>query len=160
MGGGILSAETGRSQRALHRRQHRKNTKLLERLDSPRFFERYLIPYTGQTNVKFDYLMDCLNDFLQKKDLGAFFTPEPYAEKARELLAQAISRVPSENDYVVIDRCAGTGNLERGPFRGYSVTLHRIDEGVLRVQGAARADRLEGSPYHPAHRGQGHLRCR
>lgn len=58
--------------------------------------------------------MDCLNDFLQKKDLGAFFTPEPYAEKARELLAQAISRVPSGNDYVVIDRCAGTGNLERG----------------------------------------------
>lgn len=80
----------------------------------PKIFERYLIPYTGQTNVKFDYLMDCLNDFLQKKDLGAFFTPEPYAEKARELLAQAISRVPSGNDYVVIDRCAGTGNLERG----------------------------------------------
>lgn len=62
----------------------------------PKLFERYLIPYTGQTNVKFDYLMDCLNDFLQKKDLGAFFTPEPYAEKARELLVEAISRVPRE----------------------------------------------------------------
>ena len=80
----------------------------------PKLFDRYLIPYTGQTNVKFDYLMDCLNDFLQKKDLGAFFTPTPYAEKARELLAEAISRVPSGNDYVIIDRCAGTGNLERG----------------------------------------------
>lgn len=88
--------------------------KVTGEIRQPKVFARYLIPYTGQTNVKFDYLMDCLNDFLQKKDLGAFFTPEPYAERARELLEEAISRVPSGNDYVIIDRCAGTGNLERG----------------------------------------------
>ena len=29
--------------------------------------------------------MDCLNDRLSKKDLGAFYTPIPYARKAAEL---------------------------------------------------------------------------
>lgn len=80
----------------------------------PKLFERYIEPYTGKTNVKFDYLMDCLNDFLQKKNLGAFFTPEPYAEKAREFLRAAIERVPEGSDYIILDRCAGTGNLEKG----------------------------------------------
>ena len=88
--------------------------KVTGEIRQPKLFERYILPYTGETNVKFDYLMDCLNDFLQKKDLGAFFTPGPYAAKSRELLRKAIARVPKGNDYVIIDRCAGTGNLERG----------------------------------------------
>ena len=88
--------------------------KVTGEIRQPKLFERYILPYEGKTNVKFDYLMDCLNDYLQKKDLGAFFTPEPYAAKARELLKAAIARVPEGNDYVIIDRCAGTGNLERG----------------------------------------------
>lgn len=50
----------------------------------------------------------------QKKNLGAFYTPAPYAEKSLELLREAISRVPAGNDYVILDRCAGTGNLEQG----------------------------------------------
>ncbi len=29
-----------------------------------------------------------------------------------EYFAKAIDRVPSGNDYVIIDRCAGTGNRE------------------------------------------------
>ena len=49
---------------------------------------------------------------LQKKDLGAFYTPAPYCEKAAELVRMAIGRVPEGNDYVILDRCAGTGNLE------------------------------------------------
>lgn len=56
--------------------------------------------------------MDKLNDTLQKKNLGAFYTPALYAEKSLELLRQAIARVPAENDYIILDRCAGTGNLE------------------------------------------------
>lgn len=48
----------------------------------------------------------------QKKNLGAFYTHELYAEKSLELVREAIKRVPEGNDYVVIDRCAGTGNLE------------------------------------------------
>lgn len=80
----------------------------------PSTFEKYIYPYKGETNVRFQYLMDKLNDTLQKKNLGAFYTPKPYAEKSHELLRMAIERVPEGNDYVIIDRCAGTGNLERG----------------------------------------------
>ena len=79
----------------------------------PFIFEQYIYPYTGQSNVRFQYLMDKLNDTLQKKNLGAFYTPEVYAKKTHELLREAIARVPEGNDYVIIDRCAGTGNLEK-----------------------------------------------
>ncbi len=79
----------------------------------PVLFEEYIYPYKGKTNVKFQYLMDKLNDTLQKKNLGAFYTPDAYARKAHELLRRAIKRVPVGNDYVIIDRCAGTGNLEK-----------------------------------------------
>jgi hypothetical protein len=58
--------------------------------------------------------MDKLNDFLLKKNLGAFYTPQPYVEKALTLLRKAIDRVPEGNDYIILDRCAGTGNLEKG----------------------------------------------
>ena len=78
----------------------------------PVVFKRFIVPYEGETNEKFKYLMDKLNDRLKKKKFGAFYTPEAYAEKAHELLQMAIARVPEGNDYVIIDRCAGTGNLE------------------------------------------------
>jgi hypothetical protein len=78
----------------------------------PIIFADYIIPYTGKTNVKFNYLMDKLNDFLLKKNLGAFYTPPEYAKKALELVRKAIARVPEGNDYIILDRCAGTGNLE------------------------------------------------
>lgn len=79
---------------------------------NPVKFKDFIVPYEGETNEKFKYLMDKLNDRLKKKQLGAFYTPEAYAEKAHELLQLAIARVPEGNDYVIIDRCAGTGNLE------------------------------------------------
>lgn len=78
----------------------------------PRHFKGLINPYTEPTNEKFKYLMDCLNDRLNKKDLGAFYTPKAYCEKASELVMKAVGRVPAGNDYVIIDRCAGTGNLE------------------------------------------------
>lgn len=68
--------------------------------------------HTGKSNEKFKYLMDCLNDRLSKKDLGAFYTPVAYAKKAAELVQMAVDRVPDGNDYIILDRCAGTGNLE------------------------------------------------
>lgn len=55
---------------------------------------------------------NCLNDRPSKKDLGAFYTPAPYAKKAAELVQMAVDRVPDGNDYIILDRCAGTGNLE------------------------------------------------
>lgn len=78
----------------------------------PKHFKGLINPYTKPTNEKFKYLMDCLNDHLSKKDLGAFYTPEPYCEKASELVLKAVKRVPDGNDYIILDRCAGTGNLE------------------------------------------------
>lgn len=71
----------------------------------------YIEPWTGQ-ETDFKYIMDILNDPETQKDLGAFYTPPAYAKKAAELVKQAIDRVPAGNDYVIIDRCAGTGNLE------------------------------------------------
>lgn len=78
----------------------------------PKHFEGLINPYTSDTNEKFVYLMDCLNSRLAKKDLGAFYTPMPYARKAAELVQKAVERVPDGNDYIILDRCAGTGNLE------------------------------------------------
>lgn len=78
----------------------------------PRHFKGLINPYPEQTNEKFKYLMDCLNDRLNKKDLGAFYTPAPYCEKASELVMKAVERVPEGNDYIILDRASGTGNLE------------------------------------------------
>lgn len=88
--------------------------KTIGEIRNPSIFADYIHPYTGASNVRFQYLMDKLNDTLQKKNLGAFYTPEAYAEKSHELLRMAIDRVPAGNDYIILDRCAGTGNLEKG----------------------------------------------
>ena len=60
--------------------------KITGEIREPRHFKGLINPYTGKSNEKFKYLMDCLNDRLSKKDLGAFYTPEPYARKAAELV--------------------------------------------------------------------------
>ncbi len=88
--------------------------KTIGEIRKPVHFSKYIYPYTGRTNVKFNYLMDKLNDTLQKKNLGAFYTNKLYAEKSLELVRTAIARVPNGNDYIILDRCAGTGNLEKG----------------------------------------------
>lgn len=77
-------------------------------------FKGLINPYTEETNERFKYLMDCLNDRLQKKDLGAFYTPIPYCKKAAELVLIAVNRAidSGKKDYIILDRCAGTGNLE------------------------------------------------
>lgn len=85
----------------------------------PRHFEGLINPYTEPTNEKFKYLMDCLNDRLNKKYLGAFYTPEQYCQKASELVEMAVDRVPDGNDYIILDRCAGTGNLEAALYNKY-----------------------------------------
>lgn len=81
---------------------------------NPRHFTGRINPYSGKSNEKFKYLMDCLNDRLSKKDLGAFYTPIPYAKKASELVEMAVQRAldAGKTDYIILDRCAGTGNLE------------------------------------------------
>ena len=87
--------------------------KIIGEIRKPEKLKEFINPYIGETNAQFHYLMDKLNDTLQKKNLGAFYTPEPYVEKSLELVRQAIKRVPEGNDYIILDRCAGTGNLEK-----------------------------------------------
>ena len=86
---------------------------IIGEIREPNKFKDYINAYSGKDNVRFQYLMDKLNDTLQKKNLGAFYTPEPYVDKSIELLRKAIARVPEGNDYIILDRCAGTGNLEK-----------------------------------------------
>ncbi|MEG3826357.1 hypothetical protein MOV3098_03935 [Mesomycoplasma ovipneumoniae] len=88
-------------------------TRTLGEIRDPNIFAKYINPYKKDSNVRFEYLMDQLNTKIQQKNLGAFYTPKPYAIKAYELLRAAISEVPEGNDYIILDRCAGTGNLEK-----------------------------------------------
>ena len=71
----------------------------------------FIAPWTGE-ETDFKYIMDMLNDPMTQKKLGAFYTPPQYAKLACGLVKQAITRVPEGNDYIILDRCAGTGNLE------------------------------------------------
>lgn len=88
--------------------------KTIGEIRKPSIFQNYIYPYDGGTNIRFKYLMDKLNDTLMKKNTGAFYTNYIYAEKSLELVRMAIARVPQGNDYIILDRCAGTGNLESG----------------------------------------------
>lgn len=88
-------------------------TRIVGEIRNPTKLRDYIYPYEGKSNKKFRYLMDKLNDDLHKKDLGAFYTDPMYAEKSLELVREAISKVPEGNDFIILDRCAGTGNLEQ-----------------------------------------------
>ncbi|MDD6005615.1 MAG: hypothetical protein PUC68_08095 [Firmicutes bacterium] len=94
----------------------------------PKYFKEYILPFEDTTNERFKYLMGVLNDRLNKKELGAFYTPMLYAEKACELVKMAIDRVPEGNDYIILDRCSGTGNLEQAIINklGDDVASHII----------------------------------
>ena len=71
----------------------------------------YIYPWKGDEK-DFKYIMDLLNDTQHKKELGAFYTPPAYCRKATELVRKAIKQIPAGHDYIILDRCAGTGNLE------------------------------------------------
>lgn len=86
----------------------------LGELKDPRHFRGLILPYRGDDYEAFAHILDRLNDKLRKIELGAFYTPRPYVLKSHELLREAIARVPAGNDYVIIDRCAGSGNLQEG----------------------------------------------
>lgn len=58
-------------------------------------------------------MLDCLGSNALRKRLGAFFTPDEYVRIATEYIRSAIARVPAGYDYIILDRCAGTGNLEK-----------------------------------------------
>lgn len=89
-----------------------KKEDFIEEIKKPK--ELNIKPY--QWNKKGDMersILDCLGGKELKKRLGAFFTPDRYVKISTEYLRNAIARVPKNNDYIILDRCAGTGNLEK-----------------------------------------------
>jgi len=88
-----------------------KKLQMFTELREPKIFEKYINAWHGNEE-DFKYIMDCLNDKMHKKELGAFYTPAAYCKKATELVRKAIAQIPKENDYIILDRCAGTGNLQ------------------------------------------------
>lgn len=85
--------------------------KFFKELRTPNHFATYIYPWTGDEK-DFKYIMDLLNDKQHKKELGAFYTPPAYCFKATELVRKAIKQIPAGHNYIILDRCAGTGNLE------------------------------------------------
>jgi len=85
--------------------------KLFKELRAPKHFASFIYPWTGDEK-DFKYIMDLLNDKQHKKELGAFYTPPAYCLKATELVRKAIRAIPRGHDYIILDRCAGTGSLE------------------------------------------------
>lgn len=85
--------------------------KLFNELREPKYFGAYIHPWKGDEK-DFKYIMDLLNDTQHKKELGAFYTPPEYCRKATELVRRGIKQLPNGHDYIILDRCAGTGNLE------------------------------------------------
>lgn len=87
---------------------------IIGEIREPRKLKGRILPYTGKDNAAFQYIMDKLNDYVERADLGAFYTPMPYATKSNELVYDAIRRFQKSgnDDYIILDRCAGTGNLE------------------------------------------------
>lgn len=68
-------------------------------------------PYSKPDNMEFSHIMDCLNTNIQQAKLGAFYTPDAYVKKSQEMLLEYISSLPEGMEYIIVDRCAGTGNL-------------------------------------------------
>ncbi len=91
--------------------QKASKSKLFEELREPKQFKSFIYPWKGQ-DIDFKYINDLLNATILKKELGAFYTPAPYCRKATELVRKAISQLPKGHDYIILDRSAGTGNLE------------------------------------------------
>ena len=64
----------------------------------------------GEMERKF---LDCIGSTALQKRLGAFFTPDYAAEKSTAYIRNIISNLNEDEDYIIVDRCAGTGNLEK-----------------------------------------------
>ncbi|MCM1196819.1 MAG: hypothetical protein NC310_07120 [Roseburia sp.] len=80
----------------------------------PNILSDRILPYENNDNIEFEDIMDCLNPNLLQREQGAYYTPTAYVNEMHKMLFDAISEVPIGKDYIIIDRCAGTGNLQEG----------------------------------------------
>lgn len=71
-------------------------------------------PYEWQPDGDMERkLLDCLGSAELKKRLGAFFTPEYAARQSTNYVRNIIRNLSEDEDYVIVDRCAGGGALEQ-----------------------------------------------
>ncbi len=80
----------------------------------PNILADRIYPYEKEDNIEFEDIMDCLNPGLLQREQGAYYTPPAYVAEMHKMLYKAIEEVPEGMDYIIIDRCAGTGNLQEG----------------------------------------------
>ena len=78
----------------------------------PTVLQDRMLPYCCDNNLEFEDIMDCLNPGKLQREQGAYYTPTAYVKEMHKMLFEAIEGVPSVMDYIIIDRCAGTGNLQ------------------------------------------------
>lgn len=71
----------------------------------------FINPWTGCED-DFKYIMDLLNDPMTQKKLGAYYTHPSYATLSLGQLRDIVKDLPEDVDWVAVDVCAGTGNLE------------------------------------------------
>ena len=89
-----------------------KKEDFIEEIKEPK--ELNIKPYQwNKTGDMERSMLDCLGGKELKKRLGAFFTPDEYVKISTEYIRNAITRVPDGYDYIILDRCAGTGNLQK-----------------------------------------------
>ena len=70
-------------------------------------------PYEWQPDGDMERkLLDCLGSAELKKRLGAFFTPAYAARQSTKYVRNIIRNLSEDEDYVIVDRCCGSGNLE------------------------------------------------
>ena len=70
-------------------------------------------PYEWQPDGDMERkLLDCLGSTELKKRLGAFFTPAYAARQSTNYVRNIIRSLSEDEDYVIVDRCCGSGNLE------------------------------------------------
>lgn len=70
-------------------------------------------PYTWNPEGDMERkLLDRLGSEELKKRLGAFFTPDYCAKKTAEYVRNIINNLAENEDYLIVDRSAGTGELE------------------------------------------------
>jgi hypothetical protein len=81
----------------------------------PNILNDRIIPYKKDDNTDFSDIMDSLNSTSLQREIGAFYTPKIYVKEAQKILLNTIEKITKAGKkYVIVDRCAGTGNLEEG----------------------------------------------
>ena len=96
------------------------------------FWNRYVRPphkdYWDYIVERRDLLVD--QDVRERK--GAFFTPQKWVELSQNYLANELGE-NWQDEYVIWDCCAGTGNLEAGLTNKYNIWVSTIDKADVDV---------------------------